>query len=156
MYARILVAVDGSAGSTHALEHAVGLARSLSAVLRIVHVVDMGLLPYGPELSLDIGPLIEARRAAAANVLASAGDTAQSSGITIESALVDLATPSQSVAEALAEDAAAWSADLVVLGTEGRRGVERWLLGSVAEGVARRAAMPVLLVPAAAVAAPKT
>lgn len=155
MYARILVAVDGSAGSTQALEHAVGLARTLSAILRIVHVVDMGLLPYGPELSLDIGPLIEARRAAAANVLASARDAAQSAGIAIESELVDLATPSQSVAEAVAEDAAAWSADLVVLGTQGRRGVERWLLGSVAEGVARRAAMPVLLVPAAAVAAPK-
>jgi nucleotide-binding universal stress UspA family protein len=155
MYARILVAVDGSAGSRQALEHAVGLARTLSAALRIVHVVDMGLLPYGPELSLDIGPLIEARRAAAANVLASARDAAQWAGIAIESELVDLATPSQSVAEAVAEDAAGWSADLVVLGTQGRRGVERWLLGSVAEGVARRAAMPVLLVPTAAVAALK-
>lgn len=154
MYARILVAVDGSPGSMQALEHAAGLARAEAATLRIVHVVDMGLLPYGPELSIDITPLIEARRTGAEKVLASAREVVAPLGFTLESELLDLATPGQSVAEAIAVHAASWGADLVVVGTQGRRGVERWLLGSVAEGIARRSAMPVLLVPAAPAAPP--
>ena len=148
MYARILAAVDGSPGSMHALAHAADLARAQGGLLRIVHVVDMGLLPYGPELSLDITPLIEARRTGAEKLLAAARDAVAPTGLTLESGLIDLATPGQSVAEAIAAHAGSWSADLIVVGTQGRRGVERWLLGSVAEGIARRAPMPVLLVPA--------
>src|SRR4030067_314234 len=64
MYTRILVTVDGSATSEHALRHAIGLAKGLSAALRVVHVVDMGVLPLGPELAIDIGAITKARRAA--------------------------------------------------------------------------------------------
>ena len=147
MYSRILVAVDGSLNSAHALKHAVSLAKGLSASLRIIHVVDMGLLPYGPELSIDIDALINARYAAAEKALAAARDSVQEPGLDVETRLLDTATPTQHVAAAIAEAAANWPADLVVLGTHGRRGMERWLLGSVAEGVARRSTVPVLLVP---------
>ena len=47
MYKRILVTVDGSTTAEHALRHAIGLAKGLSAALRVVHVVDMGVLPLG-------------------------------------------------------------------------------------------------------------
>jgi nucleotide-binding universal stress UspA family protein len=147
MYSRILVAIDGSPGAAHALQHAVGLAKGLSASLRIIHVVDIGLLPYGPELSIDIDALLDARYAAAEKILAAARDSVQAPGLEVETRLLDPATPVQHVAAAIAEAAASWPADLLVLGTHGRRGVERWLLGSVAEGVARRSTVPVLLVP---------
>jgi len=147
MYSRILVAVDGSPHSTHALKHAGRLARDLSASLRIIHVVDIGLLPYGPELSIDIDALRDARYAAADKILAAARDSVQESGLQIETQRVDTATPTQHVAAAIVECAAKWPADLIALGTHGRRGMERWLLGSVAEGVARRTTVPVLIVP---------
>jgi nucleotide-binding universal stress UspA family protein len=147
MYKRILVAIDGSANAAHALEHAAALARGLSASLRLIHVVDMGLMPYGPELGIDIDALLEARYAAAEKVLADARDSVQAPGIEVETKLVDTALPTVHVATTITEAAASWPADLVVLGTHGRRGVERWLLGSVAEGVARRSTVPVLLVP---------
>lgn len=149
MYSRILVAVDGSPHSAHALEQAAGLARSLSASLRLVHVVDIGLLPYGPELSIDIDALLKARYAIAEKTLAAARDSVQAPGLEVDTLLLDTATPVQHVAAAIAEAASNWPADLLVLGTHGRRGMERWFLGSVAEGVARRSTVPVLLVPMA-------
>jgi nucleotide-binding universal stress UspA family protein len=147
MYKRILVAIDGSANAANALQHAAGLAKGLSASLRLIHVVDMGLMPYGPEIGIDIDALLEARYAAAEKVLGDARDSVQAPGIEVETKLVDTALPTVHVATTIAEAAASWPADLVVLGTHGRRGVERWLLGSVAEGVARRSTVPVLLVP---------
>jgi nucleotide-binding universal stress UspA family protein len=147
MYKRILVAVDGSVNAANALQHAAGLAKGLSASLRLIHVVDMGLMPYGPELGLDIDALLEARYAAAEKLLADARDSVQQTGLEVETKLVDTALPTVHVATTIAEDAVSAKADLVVLGTHGRRGVERWLLGSVAEGVARRSTVPVLLVP---------
>jgi nucleotide-binding universal stress UspA family protein len=50
------------------------------------------------------------------------------------------------VSEVVVEQAKVWRADLIVLGTHGRRGVGRFLLGSDAEQVARTASVPVLLV----------
>jgi len=147
MYSRILVAVDGSPHSTHALKHATDLAKGLSASLRIIHVVDIGLLPSEPELSIDFDALYEARYAVAEKTLAAARDSVQESGIVVETQLLDTVMPTRHVAAAIAEAAASWPADLLVLGTHGRRGMERWLLGSVAEGVTRRSTVPVLLVP---------
>ncbi|MBU1396148.1 MAG: universal stress protein [Gammaproteobacteria bacterium] len=149
MYSRILVAIDGSPGAAQALRHAVGLAKGLSASLRIIHVVDIGLMPYGPELSIDIDALLDARRAAGEKILAAARDSVQAPELEVETRLLDTATPVQHVAAAVAEAAASWPADLLVLGTHGRRGVERWLLGSVAEGAVRRSTVPVLLIPVA-------
>lgn len=148
MYSRILVAVDGSPNAERALDHAAALAKATSASLRIVHVVDVGLLGYGPELAINVEGLIEARYAFAQKVLAAARSRAEAAGVAAETAQLDTRDPTVHVAATIAEAAAAWPADLVVLGTQGRRGVERWLLGSVAEGVARRSTVPVLLVPA--------
>jgi nucleotide-binding universal stress UspA family protein len=147
MYSRILVAVDGSPTSEHALRHAIGLAKGLSAALRVVHVVDMGVLPLGPELAIDIGAVTKARRTAGEQVLEKARDTCQASGMEPETRLLETETPTQRIAAAIADEAASWPADFVVLGTHGRGVMERLLLGSVAEGVARRSTMPVLLVP---------
>ncbi|OGI44029.1 MAG: hypothetical protein A2150_02320 [Candidatus Muproteobacteria bacterium RBG_16_64_11] len=147
MYARILVAVDEGAHAAHAVTHAAGLAKRLSAALRIIHVVDMGLLPLGPELAIDIDAIAKARRAAGEKILVAAREAARAAGAEVETTLVETATPTQHVAAAIADEAASWPADVVVLGTHGRRVVERLLLGSVAEGVARRSTVPVLLVP---------
>jgi len=147
MYTRILIAVDGSATSEHALRHAIGLAKGLSAALRVVHVVDMGVLPLGPELAIDIGAVTKARRTAGEQVLEKARATCRAGGIEAETRLLETGTPTQRIAAAIADEATAWPADLVVAGTHGRTGVQRLLLGSVAEGIARVSPVPVLLIP---------
>jgi len=147
MYSRILAAVDGSDASTHALTHAIELARHLSAALRIVHVVDMDWLPVGPELAIDTGALRAARRDAGERILAAARESAQQAGLEADAALIETGTPTQHVGESLVEDAGRWQADLVVLGTHGRRGFRHLLLGSVSESVTRHSAIPMLLIP---------
>jgi nucleotide-binding universal stress UspA family protein len=147
MYSRILVAVDGSETSQHALKHAIELAKSLSATLRIVHVVDMNWLPIAPELAIDTEAITAARRSAGEKTVAAARETAQTAGFEAEAELMETETPTQHVSEVVAKEATHWAADLVVLGTHGRRGVQRLLLGSVAEQMARRSSVPVLLVP---------
>jgi len=67
-------------------------------------------------------------------------------GLNAEARLIETETPAQRPAAALVDEAASWPADLVVLGARGRSGVERLLLGSMADGVARRSKVPVLLV----------
>jgi nucleotide-binding universal stress UspA family protein len=147
MYSRILVAVDESPHAEHAVRHAAGIAQGLSAALRIVHVVDMSWLPLGPELAIDIETIAKARRAAGEKILAAAREAARNAGVEAETGLLETATPTQRISAAIVDEAASWPADVVVLGTHGRRVVERLLLGSVAEGVARRSTVPVLLVP---------
>jgi nucleotide-binding universal stress UspA family protein len=148
MYSRILVAIDGSDTSRHALTHAIELARHLSAALRIVHVADMNWLPLGPELAIDTGALRAVRRDAGERILAAAREAAQHAALEAEVAMIETGSPTQHVAESLVEDAGRWQADLLVVGTHGRRGFKRLLLGSVAEGVTRHAETPVLLIPA--------
>ncbi len=146
MYARILAGVDGSTQSDNALRHAVTLAKALGAALRIVHVVDMGWLPVAPELGLDLRKIAAVRRTEGERLLAAAAEAARAAGVAAEACLVETATPAERISAALVDEAASWRADLVVLGARGRGAVERLLLGSMADGVARRATIAVLLV----------
>jgi nucleotide-binding universal stress UspA family protein len=149
MYSRILLAIDESPASERAVEHAAGLAKGLSATLRILHVVDMGWLTLGPELAVDVETGAETRRAAGDKLLASALERVRAAGVEAEVKLGETGAPMEWLATEIDDEAKRWPADLVVMGTHGRRGVERLVLGSVAEGVARRSAVPVLLVPLA-------
>jgi len=147
MYSRILVAVDESDTSRHALQQAIELARKLSATLRMIHVLDMSWLVIGPEVAIDTAAMSAARRGVGEGIIAAARDAARAAGFEAEDALIETETPIQQVAEAIAKEASRWGADLVVLGTHGRRGFQHLMLGSVAERVVRRSVVPVLLIP---------
>ena len=148
MYSKILVAVDGSETSRHALQQAIELARTLSASVRMVHVLDMSWLPIGPEVAIDTSALSAARRGVGEKIIAAARETAKVAGFEAEAVLIETETPTQQVAETIVREAARWGADLVVMGTHGRRGFQHLMLGSVAEQTARRSSGPVLLIPA--------
>jgi nucleotide-binding universal stress UspA family protein len=147
VYRKILVAVDGGTGSDAALAAAVELARAVSARLAVLHVVES---PYDyPDVMYghvpgDIGSLRDARHEAGRNVLDRARALARQAGCEPEARLVEGSGPDPS--RSIVEEACRWGADLIVVGTRGRCGMRRVLLGSVAEGVARAAAVPVLLV----------
>jgi nucleotide-binding universal stress UspA family protein len=145
MYQRILAAVDGSSTSDRALHEAIRLAKEQRAVLRIVHTIDVAPLVLDVEF-LDIEAFQRALRQAGRQVIDRARETAKAAGIEAETRLIEIDTPIQRVANSIVEEAKAWPADLLVIGTHGRRGLDYLLLGSIAQGVARIAPMPVLLV----------
>jgi nucleotide-binding universal stress UspA family protein len=79
------------------------------------------------------------------DILDKAGAVAREAGVSAETALIKIDTLGQRIPQMIAADAEAWPADLIVIGTHGRRGLSHLFLGSVAEGVARVASKPVLL-----------
>jgi nucleotide-binding universal stress UspA family protein len=147
MYSKILVAVDESETSRHALKQAIELARNLSSALRMIHVVDMSWLPIGPEVAIDTAALSAARRGVGEKIIAAARDVAKEVGFEAEAVLIETESPIQHVAEAIVREASRWGADLVVMGTHGRRGLQHLMLGSVAERMARLSSGPVLMIP---------
>lgn len=154
MYTHILVAVDGSEAGAPALHAALTLAQEQQAQLRLVYVVDEAANYAIDQPLVDIETLDVAWCAAGQAVLDAAAAEAKAAGLEPELAL--LQRDRRACAAAIVEEAARWGADLIVVGTHGRRGVQRFVLGSVAEGVARRATVPVLLVRGTATASATT
>jgi nucleotide-binding universal stress UspA family protein len=145
VYQRILVAVDGSKTSDHALQEAIRLAKDQGASLRIVHVIDTAPLGWDMDPT-QIQEIREILRQVGQNTIEHARATTRSSDIAAEARLVEIDIPGMRIASRIAEAAGAWPADLLVIGTHGRRGIDHLLLGSVAEGVVRVAPVPVLLI----------
>jgi len=141
MFKRILVPVDGSETSNKALVAALQLAREGGGRIRILHFLDD--LVFMSDYSQDAG-VLQAAREWAGQVLQEAMDVARASGVPADFHLVE--RPGRRLGEVVAAEADAWEADLVVVGTHGRRGVGRVLLGSGAEQVVRCARVAVLTV----------
>lgn len=146
MFKRILVAVDASETSDLALQAAIGLASEQQASMRIVHVVDTTNLNMASDFVTE-PPVLEGFIRNGQSILSKAEMSATAAGVAVETNLINIETLNQRVAEAIASAADAWPADLIVIGTHGRRGLTRLFLGSVAEGTARVATKPVLLIP---------
>jgi nucleotide-binding universal stress UspA family protein len=147
MFKNILVPVDGSATADRGLAQAVALARDQGSALTILHVVDESSLYRNLGMGGSPYYLNEARKAMATAgrslldkaVAAAKAKGARTTGILVESALVP-------VADIIARQAKKSRADLIVLGTHGRRGISRLVMGSDAEGVLRQSTVPVVLV----------
>lgn len=144
MYKRILVAIDGSDTSKRALREALQLAKDGKSALRVLHVLD--LVTFSTDTPSGFAAYEEALRVGGEQMLADASDMAEKAGVACETKLLEMEEHGRRVAEEIAEDAAAWRAELIVIGTHGRRGMSRLLLGSVAESLVRVASPPVLLV----------
>jgi nucleotide-binding universal stress UspA family protein len=145
MFKRILIPVDGSQTSTAALVAGLQMARETSASVRLVHAVNEmaylgGIDPYGT-YSVDLAGMM---REGGAKVLTDAMAVAQAAGVEASQSLCD--DPGKRLGEMVAEAAKLWSADLIVVGSHGRRGIGRVLLGSGAEQILRLAPVPVLVI----------
>lgn len=147
MYTRILVAIDDSATARKALDEAIRLAGALGAALCIAHAADEGpLSQHGMGLGsyIDVDKAKAQMRDAGNRLLDQAVATAAAAGVQAERSLIESAQ--RRVAEMIAAAASDWSANLIVVGTHGRRGVERMLVGSVAENLTRISSVSLLLV----------
>jgi nucleotide-binding universal stress UspA family protein len=145
MYARILVPIDGSTTSERGLDEACAIAAKLGSSVRLIHVVDdASLAMSGAALAANIGELLMSLAVAGEQILAAGRDRAKQHKLTAETVLRHC--PAGRVADVIVQEAAQWPAELIVIGTHGRRGAGRLLLGSDAEQVLRSAPAPVLLV----------
>jgi len=145
MYQRILVPVDGSPTSDRGLREAVRLAQLTHAHLRLIHVIDelsfaLGIDAYG----YAAGELLELLRKDGAEMLQHATASVRAQGVPVDSVLYE--NLDKTVQQRIIAEAEMWKADLIVIGTHGRRGVRRLVLGSSAESVLRTSPVPVLLV----------
>jgi nucleotide-binding universal stress UspA family protein len=145
----VLCPIDFSEGSRHALDYAVTLARWYRARLSVLHVYQLstpvyGVSPIGSESLLPIALSETERRHLFDRLDAEVAGDRSATGLTIETCLDEAVnTP-----DAILAQAERSGADFIVMGTHGRSGFERLMLGSVAEKVLRRARCPVLTVPA--------
>jgi len=137
---RILVATDFSAGSDEALVHAIEMAKGTGATLEILHVLEPELeeFPFGLNFRGDNGALlarIDLELSQRADLVAEAGlfcHAKMSSG---------------GAADQIVKRARDIGANMIVVGTHGRRGLSHAALGSVAEKVVQRSTCPVLTIP---------
>ena len=145
MYQRILVPIDGSATARRGLNEAMSLARLTGAQLRLIHVVDELSFAVGAEsFGAYSGDLIAALREAGQLTLNEACAVVKVAGLPVEGVLRE--SFQGRVSELVLDEAAQWPADLIVIGTHGRRGAKRLFMGSDAEQILRSAPVPVLLV----------
>lgn len=141
---RILVPLDGSELSTNVLPLAVSVARGFGAGIRLVRV-----LPAATEVTSHYAPTIlqtapqltqESRDAAEAWMLAQARTLADQ-GLDVTTAVRTALSPSA----AISDEAEEWGANLIVMATHGRAGLERAFLGSTADKIVRSTRVPVMI-----------
>jgi nucleotide-binding universal stress UspA family protein len=150
MYQRILVPVDGSPTSDQGLEEALRIAKTTGGSLRLVHVVNELIFSTGFEFySADVAGVL---REGGEAILAEARARAAASGIDVSSALLECF--GGRICDFVVDEAKNWHADLIVIGSHGRHGIDRFLIGSDAEQILHVAPMPVLLVRATAAKVP--
>jgi nucleotide-binding universal stress UspA family protein len=144
MFTHILVATDGSEASSHAAALAVGLARVHGARLTAVYVVDpypyLGvgdLNPVGFQSYMAAAQQMAARAHAEVETLCQQGGAA----VALQARLIEDATAANGIIQTAIES----QADLIVMGSHGRTGIARLMLGSVANQVVAESPVPVLV-----------
>ncbi|MFC7079900.1 universal stress protein [Halorussus caseinilyticus] len=140
MYDRILVPTDGSSETERAVEHAAELAAEHAAELHGVYVVNSATFA-GLPMETSWEGVDDVLREEGETALESVETIAERYGVAVTSTLLD-GSPSKRIVEYAENE----DCDLVVMGTHGRGGIDRLLLGSVAEGVVRACSVPVLTV----------
>lgn len=144
MYSRILVPVDGSDAANRGLMEAIAMAKSEGATLRLVHVVNDLVFDTGYAPTMLYDQLIDSLRGAGKEILRKAESMAREQGVEPHTVLLE--SIGARVAELIVEQARQWPADLIVMGTHGRRGLRRLVMGSDAEVVLSLSPVPVLMV----------
>jgi nucleotide-binding universal stress UspA family protein len=138
MYSDILVPTDGSDASAVALDHALSLATQYDARVHGLYVVDWepyGLVEEGKSIVVD--SLHDEGAAAVASI----EEAAESAGVDVRTSVVE-----GDIHRHIVDYADDEGIDLIVMGTHGRRGLDRLILGSVTERVVRSSPVPVLTV----------
>ena len=143
MFKRILLPIDGSATASAAVEKAIAIAQAFSSAILPIYVID----PYpftgvGTDFGYGQDQYINAARADAAAAIAAAQAKFDAAGIAVQPRIVEAHAIWRGILDAAREE----KADLIVLGSHGRRGLEKLVLGSVAQSVLAHADISTLIV----------
>lgn len=148
MYPRILVPIDGSDPSQLALREAIKLSKGGGSQIQLLHVVDEHLVgpTFDPSYisSAIYADAIAAFAAQGHRILDEAAAVLRQANIEPQCTFIE--TIGRRPAEFIVEAAREWPADLIIMGTHGRRGLRRLVMGSDAEWVLRSTPVPVLMV----------
>ncbi len=148
--AQILCPVDRSDVSRRAFDYAASLARWRNARLTVLEVIDV-TPPAAATGIPELGPVPEGIPQGVRQALTDLAEPARAAGVQ-----TDVRIEEGRVDEHILENASRLPADLIVMGTHGRSGVERLVLGSVTAKIVRRAACPVLTIPPGDAGTPST
>jgi nucleotide-binding universal stress UspA family protein len=147
MFSRILVPVDGSAASDEAVTTAVAMATVFKASVAIVSVIDpFAFTGVGSDMAYGQNEYLEAAQTQADAAIKAARTLCAGSAIGVTSSVLE----GHSVHTSIIEAADALGADVIVIGSHGRRGIEKLILGSVTAQVLAHSHLPVLVVRAQA------
>jgi nucleotide-binding universal stress UspA family protein len=143
MFKHILVPVDGSSTSGQAIGKAIAMAEAFKSEVTVIYVID----PYafsgvGADFSYGQAEYLSAATAEANEAIKHAKQAFQEHGITVTASVVE----GHAIYRGILETAESVGADLLVMGSHGRRGLERLVLGSVTAQVLSHAHLPVLVV----------
>ena len=143
---KILIGVDHSPFSEEVLRAVVTQFRTENAEVRVLHVLQPSA-PAPPQMAPGYAPELEGQQKPAHEMVERIAQKLRTAGFK-----VDTAVEIGDIRETIIDFAAEWRADLIVVGSHGQRGIQRFLLGSVAEFVARHARCSVEIVRAPVVA----
>ncbi|MDB5870529.1 MAG: UspA domain protein [Polaromonas sp.] len=143
MFKHILVPLDGSATSRMAIDKALAIAVAFKSDVTLIFVIDpYAYIGVGTDLSYGQAEYLEAANAEASQAISAGREVFEASGIVTTGSVVE----GHSVYQAILDAAEAVDADLVVMGSHGRRGLEKLVLGSVTAQVLAHAHLSVLVV----------
>jgi len=148
MYDHIIVAVDGSETSKKVISEAIQFVKkNPESFLKVIHVIDENVSFIETQPIMTPIELQEIIKKAGMTVLQNIESELRAAHIEkFETKLIETNAVRDRIAEKIVEEAKTWPANLIMIGTHGRRGFHRFFLGSVAEGVTRIAPVPVLLI----------
>ncbi len=137
MYDRILLPTDGSETTDKAMRQALDIAETYDAALHVLSVVDRSAIPPDVRADMLYDELEQSANKAVADIESKAADA----GVDVETSIVS-GTPHRAILDYTEDN----DIDLLVMGTHGRKGLDRYLLGSVTEKIVRLSDVPVLTV----------
>lgn len=143
MFSHILVPVDGSGTALLAVDKAVALAKAFGSRITVINVIDFyPFVGVGADYAFGQTEYMAAANASATQALAGACNAVQAAGLPCEKKTIE----GHVVHEGILEAATSLGADLIIMGSHGRHGIEKLLLGSVTQRVLSHTTLPVLVV----------
>jgi len=143
MFKRILVPVDGSSAALRALDQAIALARAFGGKIALVNVIDAyPFVGIGADYAFGQNEYMAAATASANQLLGRAEAAVAAAGQTCERRVIE----GHVIYEGILDATRAFEADVIVMGSHGRHGIEKLLLGSTAQRVLSHTTLPVLIV----------
>jgi nucleotide-binding universal stress UspA family protein len=143
-YKRILVPVDGSAAAARGLAEGIRLAKAVGADLAVVHVIDTVTVLGYAEVTAYAPQITDSLQTAGRKIVADASRRAEKADVACTARVLDAA--GKSVSDVILAEARRTRASVIAMGTHGRRGLVRTLMGSDAQAVVRDSPVPVMLV----------